>query len=193
MFEIRPNARAQIFCFSHVQNNLLVIQKFVYARCLWQGIKLGLEGFGHIVRIIVLWYDCTMNLTKKQLKELEKCFKKEPLVKLAYLFGSQATGDTGPLSDYDFAVYADTKDKKESFYLKCHLSGCITGILHTDKVDVVMLDHSDSSVLKYNAIVDGILLYEQEPYKVQVEPRVMNEYFDYTQNMIRHQLTNLTI
>ena len=130
-----------------------------------------------------------MKLTDTQLKSLADCFKEEPLVKLAYLFGSQASGNTGPLSDYDFAVYADTKDNKESFYLKCRLSGRIGGILNTDKVDVVMLDHSDSPVLKYNAIAEGILLYEQEPYKVQVEPRILNEYFDYTEHMSRHHLT----
>ena len=56
-----------------------------------------------------------------------------------------------------------------------------------------MLDSAHNPVLKYNAIYEGILLYEKGPYKVQVEPRILNEYFDYTQNMVRHQLTNLAV
>lgn len=134
-----------------------------------------------------------MNLTDKQLNLLKNCFKEEPLVKLVYLFGSQATGDTGPLSDYDFAVYADTEDNKESFYLKCRLGSRIGDVLNTDKVDVVMLDHAHNPVLEYYAIIEGILLYEKEPYKVRIEPRIFNEYFDYTQHMVRHQLTNLSL
>lgn len=130
-----------------------------------------------------------MKLDEKQLKELKKCFEKELLVKLVYLFGSQANGDVGPLSDYDFAVYADTKDKKESFYLKCHLNGIISGILHTDKVDVVMLEPSTRPLIKYMAVSEGIVIYEQEPYRVLLEPRIFNEFFDYKMSMVRHGLT----
>ena len=99
-----------------------------------------------------------MKLTNKQLKLLKQCFEKEPLIKLAYLFGSQATGDTGPLSDYDFAIYADTRDNKKSFYLKCHINSCICGILNTDKVDVVMLGSSTRPLIKYMAISEGIVI-----------------------------------
>ncbi|MBU2575935.1 nucleotidyltransferase domain-containing protein [Patescibacteria group bacterium] len=130
-----------------------------------------------------------MKLTDKQLKLLKQCFKKEPLVKLAYLFGSQATGDAGPLSDYDFAVYADTKDSKESFYLKCGLNGSICEILNTDKVDVVMLNSSTGPLIKYMAVSEGIVIYEQEPYRVFIEPKIFNEFFDYKISMVRHGLT----
>lgn len=89
--------------------------------------------------MLVLWYDCTMNLTEKQLNELKKCFKKEPLVKLVYLFGSQATGDIGPLSDYDFAMYADTKDIKKSYSIGNRLKSHIGRILKPRIVGVVMI------------------------------------------------------
>ena len=34
-------------------------------------------------------------------------FGANPGVKLAYFFGSRATGDSGPMSDYDFAVHLE--------------------------------------------------------------------------------------
>src|SRR3989338_4980522 len=112
-----------------------------------------------------------MELTSAQLKSLEKLFESEPLVKLAYFFGSRATSTAGPLSDYDFAVYADTKDKHESFNLQCRLNGRICGILNTDAVDVVMLESTTRPLIKYQAISEGILLYDREPFRVRVEAR----------------------
>jgi len=44
-------------------------------------------------------------MTKEQLNKLIAIFKGYSEVKLVYLFGSRASGKTGPLSDYDFAIY----------------------------------------------------------------------------------------
>lgn len=41
------------------------------------------------------------------IKSLENIFKLSPQVKLVYFFGSKATGKSGPLSDYDFAIFLD--------------------------------------------------------------------------------------
>ena len=42
--------------------------------------------------------------------QLQTIFKKFKDIKLAYLFGSQAKGNAGKLSDYDFAVYLDEQE-----------------------------------------------------------------------------------
>jgi len=44
--------------------------------------------------------------------------------------------------------------------------------------------------MKYAIITEGILLYEKEPYRVIVEPRILNEYFDFRIMLKRHGLTS---
>ena len=51
-------------------------------------------------------------LSKFQIDNLKSFFQSNSQIKLVYLFGSQVSGTTGPLSDYDFAFYIDEKDKK---------------------------------------------------------------------------------
>ncbi|PIT98570.1 MAG: hypothetical protein COT71_00125 [Candidatus Andersenbacteria bacterium CG10_big_fil_rev_8_21_14_0_10_54_11] len=53
--------------------------------------------------------------------KLEQCadiFRQYPEVKLAYAFGSQTDGTAGPMSDYDFAVYLDTREASAIFEIK---------------------------------------------------------------------------
>ena len=59
-------------------------------------------------------------MDKKTEKNLKTIFEKYPSIKLVYLFGSQARGDVGPLSDFDFAFYTTEKEQKNifNFYLK---------------------------------------------------------------------------
>lgn len=100
-------------------------------------------------------------------------------VKLAYLFGSRARGDTGPLSDYDFAVYFGGLSSVEAFNLKLALLNDLSRTLGTDTIDLVVLDGIDAPELGYQIVSDGKLLVDREPYKVIVEPRLMNAYFDF--------------
>lgn len=101
-------------------------------------------------------------------------------VKLAYLFGSQVYGKTGPLSDYDFAVYfGETFSPIEIFNLKLALLNDLSRTLGTDAVDLVILDGLDAPELGYHIISGGKLLVGREPYKMIIEPRIMNAYFDF--------------
>jgi len=54
-------------------------------------------------------------------EKIVSVMSKYPEVKLMYLFGSRATGDVGPLSDYDVAVYMDEIDGKKRFDTKLKL------------------------------------------------------------------------
>ena len=125
----------------------------------------------------------------EEIKNLIPVFKKYPEVKLVYLFGSRATGKIGPLSDYDFAVYLDEKDAKKRFELRLGLLGEVTKALKTDSIDLVVLNDIDAPEIKYNVIKDGILILQVEPFKVIVEPRILNEYFDFHSLLLRHNLT----
>ncbi|MDO8436394.1 MAG: nucleotidyltransferase domain-containing protein [bacterium] len=125
----------------------------------------------------------------KAINNLSKLFKLYPKIKLVYLFGSRANGKIGPLSDYDFAVYLDEKDPKKRFDLRLELLGKITTKLKTENVDLCVLNDIDSPELKYNIIKDGILIFEKEPFKVLLEPKILNEYFDFYALLSRHKLT----
>lgn len=120
------------------------------------------------------------------LRQVRDIFAAHPEVKLAYFFGSRSKGEGGPISDYDFAFFAGTKDKKAVFDLKLLLQSNLSRALQTDNVDVVALNLAKSPELKYSIIADGVLIYEEEPYRVLIEPRIMNEYFDLCEHRLRH-------
>ena len=128
-------------------------------------------------------------LSKFQIDNLKSFFQSNSQIKLVYLFGSQVNGTAGPLSDYDFAFYIDEKDKKKLFDLKLDLIGKLTQILKSDKIDVVILNIVESPELKYNIIKDGKLIFERTPYRILVEPQILNNYFDFHSLLLRHNLT----
>jgi predicted nucleotidyltransferase len=132
-------------------------------------------------------------MNKEKLNNLIKIFKSHKEIKLVYLFGSQATGKTGPLSDYDFAVYLDAKDTKEMFYLRLDLFYKVSTLLKTDKIDIVVINTAESPELKYNIISKGNLIFCIDPFKTLVEPKILNEYFDFHDILLRHRLTKAKI
>lgn len=123
------------------------------------------------------------------LPKIKPIFESYPEIKLVYLFGSLVSGKTGPLSDIDLAFYIDERDKKKLFELKFKLADEISRALGTDKVDIVILNLTDSPELKYNVIKEGELIFQRDPFKVLVEPRILNDYFDFHAILSRHNLT----
>ena len=128
-------------------------------------------------------------LSKIQINNLRSFFQSNSQIKLVYLFGSQVNGTAGPLSDYDFAFYIDEKDKKKLFDLKLDLIGKLSQIFKSDKIDVVILNMVESPELKYNIIKDGKLIFEREPYRILIEPQILNNYFDFHSLLLRYNLT----
>ncbi|NQT67763.1 MAG: nucleotidyltransferase domain-containing protein [Actinobacteria bacterium] len=127
-------------------------------------------------------------MNKHELKKLNKIFKQYPSLKLVYLFGSQVSGRTGPLSDYDFAFYIDDEEIK-AHYTALEIEGKISTLLATEKVDSVILNYTDAPELKYSIIKSGKVIYEIEPYKLLIEPKILNEYFDFRFLLRKYQLT----
>lgn len=126
-----------------------------------------------------------------KLEKLRAIFRKYPTVKLAYLFGSAASGQMGPLSDFDFAVFFDPFEKVGSFRRSLSFSSELSSELSTDAIDIVILNNAESTELKYEIIANGKLIYEIEPYRLVVEPLILNEYFDFRSMLIRHELTQV--
>ncbi len=125
----------------------------------------------------------------KFLKKAECVFESYPEIKLVYLFGSTAREDRGEMSDYDFAVFVDNRNSREVTRLKFRLMDELSRLLGEDKIDLVMLDMTESPELKYEILLEGRLIFEREPYRLIFEPRVLNEYFDFRSIMERHGLT----
>jgi predicted nucleotidyltransferase len=123
--------------------------------------------------------------------DLKKAFLKIPAIKLVYLFGSQATGKAGPLSDHDFAFYLEEKNPKKRFELRLKLYGILSSHLKTDNIDVVILNDTDGPELKYAIITEGKLIYSKEPYNIMVEPRILNEYFDFREGLLRNKIIKI--
>lgn len=123
------------------------------------------------------------------ISETKAIFKRFPAVKLAYLFGSRATGETGPLSDFDFAVFLDEDDPQKILAIQGHLFDELGRHFKTNKLDVVILNLLEGPEMKYRIISQGVLIYEQEPFRLLVEPRILNEYFDFYALLKRHNLT----
>jgi len=128
-------------------------------------------------------------LSNLEIDNLKKLFQSKSQIKLVYLFGSQACKTSGPLSDYDFAFYIDEKDKKKLFDLKLNLISKLSQLLKSDKIDVVILNMVESPELKYNIIKDGKLIFEREPYRILIEPQILNSYFDFHNLLLRYNLT----
>jgi uncharacterized protein len=122
-------------------------------------------------------------------KKVQEVFVTYPQIKLVYLFGSTARRDRGPMSDYDFAVFSGERDKRETARIRFRLMDDLTRTLQTDNVDIVMLDTTESPELKFNILQEGQLIFEREPFRVIYEPTVLNEYFDFSAMLRKHDLT----
>ncbi len=127
----------------------------------------------------------------QKLEKVKEIIQSHPEIKLAYFFGSQATGNTGPMSDYDFAVYIDGLDGRERFDIKIKLMTSISSVLKTDAVDVVILNDLDMPELAYDIVAEGIVLHEDEPYRLLVEPRILESYFDFHTMLKKYGLTRV--
>jgi predicted nucleotidyltransferase len=110
-----------------------------------------------------------------KLESLRDYFEAEPQVSLAYLFGSQASGAIGPLSDYDLGVLVE----QPSADLRYRLSYALSRVLGTDRIDLVLLNNAPIE-LAYAIIAQGRLLYERSlAARVEYEAQVLSCYGDY--------------
>lgn len=125
----------------------------------------------------------------KEIRKLSSIFRAYKEIKLVYFFGSRARQEEGVLSDYDFAVYFDACDRRKMCDIKLELFGSLSRVLKTDKIDIVILNLEDSPELKYFIIYEGRLIFQRSPFKVIVEPYILNEYFDFQKILLRYNLT----
>ncbi len=120
----------------------------------------------------------------KKMNELEnkliKFFKDRNQVKFAYVFGSQAHGKTGPLSDIDMAVYIDDKiDRNEYFDLKLRTLGELMDYFGSNEIDLVVLNEAPP-LLAHRILREGHLVFSvNEKIRLQYESKTVLKYLDW--------------
>lgn len=118
-----------------------------------------------------------MTLTK--ISKLKTLFKDLP-IEMVYLYGSQASGKSDRLSDYDFGfVFSEKLIKKERFDLRLKLFGEIAKRLKVseDKIDAVDLEEV-SLLLQFNAIAGKLFYCCNQEKRVFFEAHVLARYHD---------------
>jgi uncharacterized protein len=120
-----------------------------------------------------------------QLRAIPESFS---AVQLIYLFGSQVTGNLGPLSDHDLGILLDHQE--DASELRARLHHEITVLLPAPKVDVVWLRQAPVE-LAYAIICQGLVLYQRNlGTRVEYEARVLGQYGDYLP-ILRAQRTEI--
>jgi len=119
---------------------------------------------------------------------LETYFAGRSDVALAYLFGSLARGQAGPLSDIDVAVLlAGAPAADACFQARLDIIGDLMRRLHTNDVDVLILNQAPLT-LRYAVLRDGVLLFARSQHDaVAFRVRTLNEYFDFAPMIAMHQ------
>lgn len=102
-------------------------------------------------------------------------------VALAYLFGSEARGQTTPLSDIDVAVYLDRLDGSphRDEWTRMYLPLLAELRQIEPKIDLVYVNDA-SPLLGHRIVREGKLLYARdETTRVIMEARLLQRYFDH--------------
>jgi len=125
-------------------------------------------------------------------EDVRAVFASTDPVQLAYLFGSQVTGKTGPLSDVDVAVLVEASGLDDPTACRARLAHEIGTVLETGAVDLVLLNQVPVE-LAYRVIAQGKRVYEKSPaVRVEYEAYVLGRYGDYLPVLRRQRRQILT-
>ena len=131
-----------------------------------------------------------MSLDVIQLKnKLHPVLKTNEKIGIVYLYGSYASGQQNLASDIDLAIFFTEHDVVKRHDLLFKISSKISGALNTDKIDACSLNDLEGIELRYQIITRGHILFEREPYRLIVEPNILNDYFDFKDLLRKYKLT----
>jgi len=117
-------------------------------------------------------------MKEQDIKRLAEFFRQRKDIKVAYIFGSEAKGSAGKLSDVDIAISVDeTLSRKNYLGLKLSILGEVSSILKTDKIDLVIMNNAPL-LLNYNIIKYGKLLTSDETERARLETKILSQHLD---------------
>ncbi len=110
-------------------------------------------------------------------------FASYPEVTLAYLYGSQARGEAGAQSDYDFGVLVswekDVLARRGEIRARLAHELAVALAVAGDRVDLVILNRVPVE-LAYAVIAEGRIVFERDvASRVEYEAYVLGHYGDY--------------
>lgn len=109
--------------------------------------------------------------------KIQAIFEEAP-VEVAYLFGSLARGDTGPMSDYDFGVLIERGMNEKQENVTGKLMDKLFAVVGEDKAEVVDLE-GKPVVFRFNVIKDGeALVNKNDSRRVAFEFDTMRQFHD---------------
>jgi predicted nucleotidyltransferase len=118
-------------------------------------------------------------LTTGQIQAIQRLCRKITAVELFYLHGSAAHNQRHKGSDYDFAVLFKHQPGGRYGALQLDLAGNLIAALRFDAVDLVVLNRCYNSILKFNVVQCGRLLFERPGCRIDYETRTKHEYYDF--------------
>lgn len=105
-----------------------------------------------------------------------RALQRHPDVVVAYLFGSQARGTSGPLSDLDVAVLL--RGDGHGLERRLALMADVAAATKRGRVDVVILNEAPVA-LAYRVLRDGRLLFSRdERARIEHRVRTVDRYLD---------------
>ncbi len=111
-------------------------------------------------------------------EKISGALSQDDRVIFAYLFGSQAGGRVGPLSDIDIAVYLG--EESELVQAKLDLIGKLADILGTDRFDLVILNKAPLPLVA-RIIRNSRLLVDRDAFlRQRYESLILRKYFDFS-------------
>ncbi|MDD2364943.1 MAG: nucleotidyltransferase domain-containing protein [Desulfuromonadaceae bacterium] len=113
-----------------------------------------------------------------RLNLLEPLLSADSRILFAYIFGGLASGIQQPLSDVDIAVYLDgCVDKAEA---KLDILGCISAVLKTDEIDLVILNDAPISLVG-RIMRKKLLIADKQPFlRHKFESLALRQFFDFS-------------
>ena len=114
-------------------------------------------------------------MNKSNLHSITQYLESKRAVKFAYLFGSCAGNEDGPLSDIDLAVYLDKR--LDSFTTRLRFLDELSRLLRGYPCDLVVLNTA-SLILQYEVIRGGRVIKEDKRRRIPFETGVVREYLD---------------
>lgn len=117
-------------------------------------------------------------MKNKDLERVRNYFKKNKLIKLVYLYGSQAREETTKDSDIDLAILVEEKNKKNiSSDIQLKAMSDLEQLLDRE-IEVQNLNVCKTT-FAYRVISEGKIIYERsENERVEFEEEVIRNYFD---------------
>jgi predicted nucleotidyltransferase len=118
------------------------------------------------------------SIDRPKRERLVRALDREHVV-AAMLFGSQASGQAGPLSDVDVAVWLDPRlPREQRSALRTELALAAGEALETNEVDVVVLNQAPP-LLRHRAMKGGLRLLDRDPRaRIRLETAALLDYFD---------------